>query len=133
VHESPPVSKSRERQQARQSATRKDSSKAGREARVEETSRAEPEGSARRLPPRGQQEERAVRSRDRQEEPRTVSRPVPAAGDDEGYILVRPQRTRDGRRVIVSEKPVEEESKAAVPEEAPRPPFTFNPAGTGGF
>jgi len=80
-------------------------------------------------PREAQEEGRAVRS-GMVEEPAGVVRPRAGTAPDDGYILVRSYRMRDGRRASVRQKQVEEEGGAAAREERPRPPFpfSFNPA-----
>jgi hypothetical protein len=73
---------------------------------------------------------RAVRPRATEQEPIPVGRSrATSADDDEGYTLVR-SRSRDGRRILVQQRPVEAEGGAAVREERPQSPFPFffNPA-----
>jgi hypothetical protein len=77
---------------------------------------------------------RAARPRATDQEPVQVGRTrATPAQDDEGYALVRSSRNRDGRRVSVQQKQVEEEGGAAARDERPRSPFPFffNPAASG--
>jgi hypothetical protein len=87
---------------------------------------------------RASQEEVSPRSRAANDNGQRDRRPRSASNeDDDGYTLVRSQRTRDGGRVTVHERPIEreakEEAKETVRERAPSTPFFFNPAGTSGY
>jgi len=147
THQAQPARKSRERQEMRQSATRKETAKSGREAISEEVLRSEPEESTPAARSRGEQEERATRSRpgrdeltrttrsrtgqeESRESIRTMRSRAAPVDDDDGYTLVRSYRARDGRRQTVYERPIEEERPAAR-EERPSAPFSFNPAAPG--
>jgi hypothetical protein len=123
--ESRSTSKSRaDRSNARQSAARRDTATTnagGAASRAKEGVRETPE------------EDRAVRTRTVEEPARVVRPRAASAEDDDGYTLVRSSRSRDGRRVSVQQKPVEEDGGVAVREERPRSffPFFFNPAAVG--